>query len=105
MVIVLLAAVLFFAFGGPIQAADLSKAKGTVDNIRQADPPKVQPSTRTQTQAIDDYKKSGAANPGPNTLKTTPPPVPKVDRNNPTGDKQVQKGYDDHQKQYNKNKK
>jgi hypothetical protein len=101
---VFLAAVLVIGSGGRIQAADLSKAKGTVDNIRQADPPKVQPSTRTQAQAIDDYKKSGAAKPGPNTVKTTPPPAPKVDKNNPTGDKQVQKGFDDHQKQY-KNKK
>jgi hypothetical protein len=87
---------------GIVQAADLSKAKGTVDNIRQADPPKAQPSNRTQQQAIKEYKESGRANPGPNTLKTTPPPAPKVDRNNPTGDKQVQKGFDDNQKKYKK---
>lgn len=31
-------------------------------------------------------------------LRTPPPPPPKHDRNNPTGDKHVQKGFDDHQK-------
>ena len=73
---------------------DLSPAKGVVDQIRLPDPPKVSTTTRTQEQAIKEYKDSGKPT-GPSTVKTNEVPPPP--RNlNPTGDKDVQKGIDNY---------
>ena len=81
--------------------ADLDKAKRTVDNIRQTDPPSTSTTTgRTADQAASEYRNSGS-NPGPNTVRTNPVPSP-IDRNNPRNDPDVQRGYDQHQKQHGK---
>jgi hypothetical protein len=72
----------------------LDKAKDTVDGIRPSDPPKESSGTAkgpTLTKPDPDRK------PEP---KFKEPPPPKVDKNNPTGDKDVQKGFDKHQKEY-----
>jgi len=78
------------------------KAKEVVRNIQQAEPPKVSTSTRTPAQAAKEYKESGKP-PGPQTLKTKEVPSP-VDKNNPTRDKDVQKGFDKHQQEHKENK-
>jgi hypothetical protein len=78
----------------------LDKGKNTIDNIKQADPPKVSTTTRTQEQAIKEYKDSGKPT-GPQTVKTNEPPPPPVNKLNPTGDKDG-KGGIDKQKQENK---
>jgi hypothetical protein len=74
---------------GSTQAADLSKAKGTVDNIRQADPPQASTGTKTSPlgQSTTDYHPAGPS------VKTKEPPSP-VDKKNPTNDPDVQKGID-----------
>lgn len=97
-------AIIFISITGLVYAVDLDKAKKTVDRIRQADPSRVEKSTRTQEQAIKKYNESGPEKPGPfpNTLKTTEPPPPSGNRNNPTGDPDVQRGYDEHQRKYKK---
>lgn len=80
---------------GAILAADLSNAQGTVDNIREADPPEVSTTTKESPvgQPVTDYKPSG-----PSVNPKEPPPPPRDP--NPTGDPDVQRGYDQHQKEY-----
>jgi hypothetical protein len=76
----------------PAGAADLNKAKGTVDNIRAADPPKVSTSTKPSPvgQPVSDYKPKGPS------VRAKEPPKPR--NYNPQNDPAVQKGYDQHQK-------
>ena len=85
-----------FIAGGFAQAADLSGAQGTVNNIRQADPPQVSTTTKSSPvgEPVSWYKPSG---PSPT---ITEPPSP-VDSNNPQNDPDVQAGYDAHQDWYN----
>jgi hypothetical protein len=85
---------------GAVQAADLGKAKATVDNIRQSDPPRVSTSTRTPEQAIREYTNSGKPT-GPQSLHTREVPSP-VNRNNPQNDPDVQRGFDAHQRAHGK---
>jgi len=82
----------FFIAIGPVGAANLGKAQGTVDNIRAADPPKVSTSTKPSPvgQPISDYKPKGPS------VHAKEPPAPKS--YNPKNDPAVQKGYDKHQK-------
>lgn len=59
---------------GSAHAADLSKAKGTVDNIKQADPPKVSTGTVKGSpvgQPVSEYKPPAAPS-----LKIKEPPAP-----------------------------
>jgi hypothetical protein len=60
--------------GGSVWAADLSKPKGVVDNLRQADPPQVSTTTKPSPvgQAVSDYKPP----PKPLKIKEPPPPPP-----------------------------
>ncbi len=63
---------------GPGHAADLSKAKGTVDNIRQADPPQASTGTvkgNPVGQPVTDYKPAAA--PSFKIKEPPPPPPPK----------------------------
>lgn len=62
-----------FLAAGSLWAADLGKAKGTVDNIRQADPPKVSTTTKPSPvgQPIREYKP-----PAKPSLKVKEPPPP-----------------------------
>jgi hypothetical protein len=57
--------------GGSLWAADLSKPKGTVSNIRQADPPQVSTTTKPSPvgQPVSDYKPKG-----PSVHPKEPPP-------------------------------
>jgi len=80
---------------GPAGAADLGKAKGTVDNIRAADPPRVSTTTKPSPvgQPISDYKPRGPS------VRAKEPPPPQ--RNyNPQNDPDVRRGYQQHQKQH-----
>lgn len=84
-------AVLFMI--GPAYTADLDKAKGTVDNIREADPPKQSTTTKKSPAGLraDEFKPKG-----PSVKPKAPPPPP---RNlNPRNDPDVQKGIDDYGK-------
>ncbi len=76
----------------PVGATDLNKAKGTVDNIRAADPPQVSTAAKPSPvgQPVSDYKPRGPS------VHAAAPPVPK--NYNPRNDPAVQKGYDQHQK-------
>ncbi|OPY93445.1 MAG: hypothetical protein A4E73_00116 [Syntrophaceae bacterium PtaU1.Bin231] len=58
---------------GPVQAADSSKAKATVDRIRQPDPPQVSTTTKPSPvgQPVSDYKPPAASS-----LKVKEPPPP-----------------------------
>jgi hypothetical protein len=89
--IILFTLALFIA-SGPVGAADLNKAKGTVNNIRAADPPQVSTSTKPSPvgQPVSDYKPKGPS------VHAKEPPVPKS--YNPQNDPAVQKGYDQNQK-------
>lgn len=85
----------------PLQADDakdkLEKAKNVVNNIKQAEAPKVSTTTtRTPEQAAKEYKDSGRPT-GPQTVKTKEVPLPKQ-APNPTHDKDVQKGIDGYKK-------
>ena len=89
------------AFAPLLQADDakdkLEKAKNTVNNIKQAETPKVSTTTaRTPEQAAKEYKDSGRPT-GPQTVKTKEVPLPKQ-APNPTHDKDVQKGIDSYKK-------
>jgi hypothetical protein len=77
---------------GPAGAADLNKGKGTVDNIRPADPPQVSTTTKPSPvgQPISDYKPKGPSV----HAKEIPAPKPY----NPQNDPAVKKGYEQHQK-------
>jgi hypothetical protein len=68
-------AVMIFLAGGSVWAADLGKAKGTVNNIRKADPPKVSTTTKPSPvgQKVSDYKPP--AKPSLK-IKEPPPPAP-----------------------------
>lgn len=77
----------------------LDKGKSTVNDIKQADPPKVSTTTRTQEQAIKEYKDSGKPT-GAQTVKTKEPPPPPVNKLNPTGDKDVKGGIDKQKQEY-----
>ncbi len=71
-----LVALLFTGFMvGSAQAADLSTAKGTVDRIRQPDPPQVSTTTKQSPvgQPISDYKPPAAPS---LKIKEPPPPPP-----------------------------
>jgi len=80
--------VLFLAVGsaGLVQAADLTTAQNTVNNISQAQPPSVSSSTKPSPvgQPISDYKPSGPS------LTITEPPSP-VKSYNPQNDPDVQR--------------
>ncbi len=69
--LIILGVMVFLA--GSLWAADLSKPKGTVDNIRQADPPKVSTTTKPSPvgQPVSDYKP-----PAKPSLKVKEPPPP-----------------------------
>lgn len=60
---------------GSVWAADLGKAKGTVNNIRKADPPKVSttPKKSPVGQPVREYKP-----PAKKSLKIKEPPPPAV---------------------------
>lgn len=70
---VMILSVMIFLVLGPVWAADLSKPKGTVDNIRQADPPQVSTTTKPSPvgQPVSDYKP-----PAKPSLKIKEPPPP-----------------------------
>ena len=80
---------------GPVGAADLNKAKGTVDNIRAADPPRVSTSTKPSPvgQAVSDYKPKGPS------VHAKEPPAPQKSYN-PQNDPNVKKGYEKHQREH-----
>ena len=80
---------------GPAGATDLGKAKGTVDNIRAADPPQVSTTTKPSpvNQPTSDYKPKG-----PSVHAKEPPSPPR--NYNPQNDPDVKRGYEKHQKQY-----
>ena len=82
----------FFLGSGPVGAADLSRGKGTVDNIRATDPPQVSTSTKPSPvgQPVSDYKPKGPS------VHAKEPPAPKT--YNPQNDPAVKKGYEQHQK-------
>jgi hypothetical protein len=70
---VIIFSVMIFWVIGSVWAADLNKAKGTVNNIRQADPPKVSTTTKPSPvgQKVSDYKP-----PAKPSLKIKEPPPP-----------------------------
>jgi len=87
----------------------LDKAKNTVDNIRQADPPKVSTGTaKSDPKEISDRlnkeekeRRKAAAEAAAEKARKHPIIVPSpVDKNNPNGDKDVREGFDKHQKEY-----
>lgn len=92
--IILFTAAIFIAIS-PVCAADLSKAKGTVDNIRAADPPQVSTTTKPSPvgQPVTDYKPAGPS------VKPKEPPPPQRSYN-PQNDPDVQRGYEKHQRQH-----
>lgn len=69
--LIILGVTIFLAIGS-VWAADLNKAKGTVDNIRQPDPPQVSTTTKPSPvgQPVTDYKPKGPS------LKIKEPPPP-----------------------------
>lgn len=79
---------------GPVGAADLNKAKGTVNNIRAADPPKVSTSTKPSPvgQPTSAYKPKGPS------VHAKEPPLPR--NYNPQNDPAVKRGYEKHQKEH-----
>jgi hypothetical protein len=93
-------AAFLLASTSPLQADDakdkLEKAKNVVNNIKQAEAPKVSATTRTPEQAAKEYKDSGRPA-GPQTVKTKEVPLPKQ-APNPTHDKDVQRGIDGYKK-------
>jgi len=90
---------------GTGHAADLSRAKGTVDAIRQADPPSV--STTTKPSPVGQPVTSTSKEPGYKPQQPSPEskainvPSP-VNKLNPTNDPDVQRGFDQHQKAHGK---
>ena len=92
-IIILLVTILLVI--GSVGATDLSKPKGTVDNIRKAEPPKVSTTTKPSPvgQPVHEYKPKGPS------VKAKPPPPPKKSYN-PQNDPQVKKGWDKHQKKH-----
>ena len=88
--------VLFMVLGVVDSAWAYDQAQNTVNNIRQADPPRVPTTTKESPvgQPVSDYKPSGGS------LTVTEPPSPRSSYN-PNNDPDVQAGYDAHQSQYN----
>jgi len=93
---------LVFVFGisslllyGTVYAADLSKARDTVDNIRQADLPQVSTGTKESPvgTAQSEFKPKGPSV----HAKEVPSPVNKL---NPRNDPDVQEGFDKHQSEH-----
>ena len=83
-----------FGMGRTANATDLSQAEDTVNRLREPDLPQESTSTVKESpvgQPVSDYKPTGPS------VNASEPPSP-VDRNNPTGDPDVQAGYDTHQK-------
>ncbi len=74
---------------GPAYAADLSKARGTVDNIRKAEPPRS--STTKKKDPSGTPTSEYRPKPPSAKIKEVPPPARNL---NPTGDSDVQKGID-----------
>jgi hypothetical protein len=70
----------------------LDKAKDTVERISPT-PPKESTSTRRTPELAK-------PDPSKKPEKYPEPPPPKINKNNPAGDKEVQKGFDEHQKKY-----
>ena len=66
--------VTLFLAAAPVGGADLSKPTNTVNNVRQADPPKVSntPKPSPVGQPISDYKPKGPS------VKPKEPPPPQV---------------------------
>ena len=95
--IIVLVSVMILMGIGPGGATDLSKPKGTVDNIRQAEPPQVSTTTKPSPvgQPIQEYKPKGPS------VKAKEPPPPKKPYN-PQNDPHVKKGWDNHQKKHGK---
>lgn len=81
----------------------LKKAQGVVDGIRQSQAPQVSTTTRTQAQAISDYKNSGQATGSQHGLHINDVPSP-VDKMNPRNDPAVQAGIDKTTKEINARK-
>lgn len=75
--------------------ADQAKAQKQVDNIREADPPKAQPSPKSAQQISNEQNKIPAAQ-VPQSFKTTSPeppsPIEKPNKLNPTNDPDVARG-------------
>jgi len=87
-----MAVLMLFFLAGSAQA-DLGKAKGTTDNIRQADPPSVSTTTKPSPvgQRATDYHPQGPS------VKPQEPPSP-VNKLNPRNDRDVQRGLDTYKK-------
>ena len=70
---VIILSVMIFLVVGTVGAANLNKAKNTVNNIRKADPPKVSTTTKPSPvgQPIREYKP-----PARKSLKIKEPPPP-----------------------------
>lgn len=81
----LLLALAFMFAVVPFASADLNKAKDVTDRIRQADPPQVKNPVVTPEPKPQQH------------LKTNDVPSP-VNKMNPTGDKDVQRGIDGYKK-------
>jgi len=88
--VIMLLSVFIMASAWPVTAGDTKKelkdtatgrksSDATFDGARNVPPVEVQKSsgTRTQEQAIKEFKDSGPANPGPKSLKTKEVPSPK----------------------------
>ena len=89
---VLMVVAFLFAVGSAM-AADLSGAKATVNQIRQPDLPQVSTTTKQSPlgQPTTSYHPAGPS------VHPVAPPNP-VNKNNPTNDPAVQRGFDAHQK-------
>lgn len=85
---------------GPVWAADLSGPKGTVDRIRQPDPPQVSTGTKPSMNGHNASEFRPPVNPKYTQPHSVPAPqtteVPRTSYN-PQGSAAVQKGYDQHQ--------
>jgi|GEM_PF-678737 hypothetical protein len=92
--VLILSSVIFFFVVVPAQAADLSKAKDTVNRIRQPDPPQ-QSTTTIKTSPLG--QPTTSYHPAGPSVHPVAVPSP-VNRNNPTNDPDVQRGFDAHQK-------
>jgi hypothetical protein len=89
---IIIFSVTIFITMAPVFAADLKKARGTVNNIRNADPPQVSTGTKPSPvgQPVREYKPSGPS--------VKPKEVPAPRSYNPRNDPDVQRGYDQPQK-------
>lgn len=96
----LFALALVFAIG-PVWAADLSGAQGTVDRIRQPDPPQVSTTTKPSVNGIPASQFQPPVNPKYTQPHSVPAPQPKTEvprtTYNPQGSAAVQNGYNQNQ--------